>query len=295
MGNTGLVRAVNWRRILMVVCIGIAVALAAVVTKQRLRVVELKNRVVELKSEVAAAQKQDVKTDWPYAWRDLGRLDVKSLPPLTPELAKAFDRDTYPAEALTSLDAFHAWAVSGLPAADAWGIPDARMSTAAYFAALAGTLFAYGNRDHPDKPGCTHVNELLVKPVSGCMTEAAFLTSRIGCCTDYAALMKSLLDRSQIPNRMVVGNGHVFNEVTSDPPFIVDANTGILATASWEAIQQRANFTVYQLPLAWASAKSGSEFRPILARFNVVFLKTIATGGYKATYGSNMPWCLTKQ
>ena len=284
MGNTNFASFFTWRRIAVLLCIGLVLVVAAIIVKQRLRVVGLKEKVVALKEET-----------WPLAWRDLGQLEIRELLPLTPELAKAFDRKAFPAEVLTSIDAFHSWADFGVPAAAAWHIPDSRMSKAAYYAALAGTLFAYGNRDHPDKVGCARTNELLPGPIEGCMTEAAFLGSRIGCCIDYALLMKELLDRSGLPNRLVIGKGHVFNEVTSEPPFIVDANTGILADASWEAIRNRGKFTVYQLPLAWASTKSDREYRPILARFRVVFLKTLATGGYQASYGNKRAICLMNQ
>ncbi len=225
-------------------------------------------------------------------WRSIQRLDFVNLPTADPRIDAIFDRRQIPDSALTSFEAFAAYAekrhaeIAGILARD-WRLGSDEVRKAAFFAGLTGTLFAYGNKDHPEAEGCAANNELRAAPAATCLPAAEFLHSRIGCCDDYAHLMKYLLDDAQIPNRLVQITGHIFNEIdAAGRHYVVDANTGLVADRSWEAITtaQAGSFHVYLLPLAGLMDAAADNYRPLLGHLRGAMLRMMAQGGAPWTY-----------
>jgi hypothetical protein len=220
-------------------------------------------------------------------WLGVSRLDFVGLPTADPQIDAIFDRREIPAAALTSFEAFGDYAtrrygaIAGILAHD-WNVGPDAVREAAFFAGLTGTLFAYGNKERPEMVGCAGDNELRAAPAAGCLLAAEFLNSRIGCCDDYARLMKYLLDTARIPNRLVAIPSHTFNEIDiAGRRFVVDANTGLIFDRSWEELSTRPGqrIYVYTLPLAGLMDAASENYRPQLGRLRSNLVRIVARGG----------------
>src|ERR1019366_3277206 len=94
---------------------------------------------------------------------------------------------------------------------DGKNMDDRKLKTLFIMNIVSG-LWSYGNQTETDKAGCVFGNEQNdwhAPPVS----VLAYFKAKIGCCTDYACLTKSLLDHEGIENRLTAIPGHIFNEV----------------------------------------------------------------------------------
>jgi hypothetical protein len=117
-------------------------------------------------------------------------------------------------------------------------------------------------------------------------TMRAYLDSRIGCCTDYALMVKFLLDEEKIENRLTAIPGHVFNEVRLEGRWcIVDATTNMFLEQSWQELYERKSeepIKVYVFPHANMSGNFAYRYRPLAGQFRLLTLLRVA----------NRPECL---
>jgi len=113
-------------------------------------------------------------------------------------------------------------------------------------------------------------------------TVRTYLESDIGCCTDYAFLLKVLLDRAGIPNRRVGTAGHIFNEARfADGWATLDANTNMFFAGEWGAIQRRPHgsegtVTVMVFPHQNSMDSGNPYYRPEIGQFCLRWLLAAA-------------------
>jgi hypothetical protein len=146
-------------------------------------------------------------------------------------------------------------------------------------------LWSFGNKIELTKPGCVLCNEKNNWTASR-PTMRAYLDSRIGCCTDYALMVKFLLDEEKIENRLTAIPGHVFNEVRLEGRWcIVDATTNMFLEQSWQELYERKSeepIKVYVFPHANMSGNFAYRYRPLAGQFRLLTLLRVA----------NRPECL---
>ena len=225
----------------------------------------------------------------------LTKLEVRQIPTFSPSIQAAYDRDSFPKEALESFEAFHSYLrrlyEEASPVISSnWGIGQRTAERAAFYSIAVGTLFAYGNKQRPDLSGCTTNNEIHGGVIEYTQSQRQFLNSSIGCCNDYAYLMKILLDRDGIKNRMLVGAGHIWNEFTAAGHICnVDANTGLLIASSWADLKDADRILVWEYPLAGAMPSAGERYRPVLGAFPAYMLAQISAGGFPVEAWDKIP------
>lgn len=148
--------------------------------------------------------------------------------------------------------------------AKAWHSEDEIYLKSTFFMNLVSGLFHYGNRIDVTTPGCVTTNETnRTVDITGIQ---AYLKSDIGCCTDFAYLLKLLLDYSQIPNRLVLTPGHIFNEVRFGNRWeIFDATVNVSIDSSWhEIVSQKPKFLAVRESLDKKLNKTSSTYSPNL-------------------------------
>jgi hypothetical protein len=158
----------------------------------------------------------------------------------------------------------------GLTESEAW---------AASLMLFTSTLWAFGNRNHPEKPGCISSNEdnnwQFQQP-----TFEAVKAARIGCCTDYAHALAFILSRNGVENRYVAIPGHLFNEAKIDGKwYVLDANTNVIVNSAWNDIVAdpgRVRIHVFAHP----GSQGGQLHRPVLAAFQDYFLNLVLVGEF---------------
>jgi hypothetical protein len=158
----------------------------------------------------------------------------------------------------------------GLTESEAW---------AASLMLFTSTLWAFGNRNHPEKPGCISSNEdndwQFQQP-----TFEAVKAARIGCCTDYAHALAFILSRNGVENRYVAIPGHLFNEAKIDGKwYVLDANTNVIMNSAWNDIVAdpgRVRIHVFAHP----GSRGGKLHRPVVAAFQDYFLNLVLVGEF---------------
>jgi hypothetical protein len=123
-------------------------------------------------------------------------------------------------------------------------------------------------------------NELLKGP-SPPPSVGAFLHAKIGCCSDFAYLTKSLLDHEGYVNRLTTIPGHVFNEVLLDGRWcIVDATTNMFIDMSWEELYSMNSghdrINVLLFPHASMSPDKACQYRSRVGQFRLMMLLRVA-------------------
>ncbi|GIW78285.1 MAG: hypothetical protein KatS3mg105_0092 [Gemmatales bacterium] len=121
-----------------------------------------------------------------------------------------------------------------------WQVTEPDRLKTYFFLNLVSHGWAFGNQHHPDRPASIFSNEEngWRQPRPGPATIRDYLDANIACCNDYAYLLKFLLDREGIRNRLAAIPGHIFNEVYLDGGWhVVDATTNMVFDASWHSIQ----------------------------------------------------------
>jgi hypothetical protein len=106
---------------------------------------------------------------------------------------------------------------------------------------VVANLWHFGNRLAPERVGCVLINENTgFKDLNEAkVTVRTYLDSDIACCTDTALMLKYLLDRSGIPNRLVEMIGHSTNEIQIRGEWrAYDATVGMSLSHSWEALSK---------------------------------------------------------
>ncbi len=161
---------------------------------------------------------------------------------------------------------------------------------AVYLMGFVSTVWPYGNQSDPKTAGCVFNNETDRSRTYAQKSFQQFMGSPIGCCTDYAYLLKALLDQFQIDNVTVHIGGHVFNQVQVDGEYLtLDANTNYIYLDAWDSIQNSAKrFSLLVLPHP-SSDKTSPFYRPVEAFFQYEMISVALRGGVKTEYNSKLP------
>lgn len=120
-----------------------------------------------------------------------------------------------------------------------WGIQSESELQSIFYMNLVSGMWHYGNLQK-EGPGCVLVNENtgFQEMRASSVSIRTYIDSDIGCCTDYANLLKFLLDKAGIKNRLVKLPGHIFNEAYFENRWnVLDATLNITFNAPWESIQ----------------------------------------------------------
>ncbi len=114
-----------------------------------------------------------------------------------------------------------------------------------FYINLVSRMWFYGMSD-PNKDGCVLYNSEKITLRKN-RTIRTYIDSEIGCCTDYTVILKFLLDKEKITNRVVTVSGHVFNEIKIDNQWhTADANNSMIFLGSWKnIIYRKPNEKVY--------------------------------------------------
>jgi hypothetical protein len=174
-----------------------------------------------------------------------------------------------------------------------WGL-DEKLDQAYFYMNLVSAMWGYGNQDEPDKPGCVLSNEdnqWRSIPEEE-ITIRTYIESDIGCCEDFAYLLKYLLDREGIDNRLVSYYGHIFNEITvSDESYTLDANTNLVFHSAWAKIQENGKVIVTIFPLVNLIRQDNPYYRLELGRFQMsVLLLAAQRAEYPISYPELPPY-----
>ena len=164
-----------------------------------------------------------------------------------------------------------------------WGIKSEEKLKALYFLNQTSWLWAYGNEFALDRAGCVSNNELTNFAIDEKWSSPDFyLNSPIGCCTDYAHMLKFLLDSAGIENKMVEIPGHIFNEARVDgKPLILDATVGYAIPYTWQQIASKGflkKIDIELFPNKSMQDPGSKDYRPISLRFRLHMLNQIALG-----------------
>ncbi len=157
-----------------------------------------------------------------------------------------------------------------------------------YYMAFVSGLWAYGNKNNPNLPGCSTGNEVSGPIPSSSVTVKTFLETPIGCCTDYATVLALLLTSRGIENRIVEvfddprssSPSHVFNEaLLGGRWWTLDANINVAYAGNWEeVIDQRRQVDAFLIPHSNMSYES-LNYRASVGSFRT-FMLTAASNGY---------------
>ncbi|MFA6303064.1 MAG: hypothetical protein WC627_08030 [Legionella sp.] len=122
-----------------------------------------------------------------------------------------------------------------------WGVKNEELLQTLFFMNLVSNMWAYGNKIDTLTAGCVQSNEDTKHiPISAVKMKdiQTFIKTNIGCCNDSAYLMRLLLTRAKIKNRLVLVPGHVFNEAFINNKWMAfDATTNLWWHSSWKQIQ----------------------------------------------------------
>lgn len=165
---------------------------------------------------------------------------------------------------------------------------------ALFYLNTVGRLFAYGNRDTSQPGGCAVMNEQSgFNPRDPVALGVSFYTqTAIGCCTDFATLMRFFLNGAGIDNRIIALPilGHFLNEVRIDGQWhTLDAQTGLYFDKSWDEIAAgSAPFTVIEFPVLSLDMTQPDSYRPRLKEFKSYLLMAAATGSEHADFSKTL-------
>jgi hypothetical protein len=218
-------------------------------------------------------------------WPNLRRLKMVNLPP-------AHLTATYADLALCSAE-LQSWSdlhrhVCALYAErlvelhERWPDLDERERKALFFMNFVSGLWSFGNRTHVDEPGCAACNEenhWSRQSQAPCLQ--TYLSSNIGCCVDYAYLLKSLLDHEGISNRLIRIAGHCFNEAhLAGRLRILDASINLYVDRSWERLYEEEagpdSIRVLLFPHANLRDGAAPRYRSFAGHFRLLMLTRIA-------------------
>ena len=172
----------------------------------------------------------------------------------------------------------------------AWNIKDKNELQTLFYLNTAANFFSYGDKVPISGSGCAvnnrqfafqyrNRNDLGVK---------FYTKSTIGCCTDYASILKFLLDSAGIKNRVVAlpVHGHFINEVQLNGKWrALDALSGFYFDRSWEEIVNSTDdFQVVVFPVLSLDVTQPETYRPELGKFRYKILMVAASGAEHASY-----------
>lgn len=121
-----------------------------------------------------------------------------------------------------------------------WGVRDESMLQAIFYTNLVSHMWGYGPADNRELRGRMIVDvKNDFKPANKPNIQA-YIKGQTGYCVDSAYVLKTLLDRAGMKNRIVHVPGHVFNEALCEDGWIaLDASTNMLLHGSWKDIHER--------------------------------------------------------
>lgn len=150
-----------------------------------------------------------------------------------------FNRRMIPIDKINSYDDFYLYARSIYDQnldvlEEGWQLHDSAELKSIYYMNFVSSLWAYGNKDNPEEIGCVFDNEVHGMTHKKDLTVKDYLVSEIGCCDDYARILKLMLDKEKIKNRLVHVRGHIFNEAFFKNKWhVLDANINTMFHDSW--------------------------------------------------------------
>jgi hypothetical protein len=106
-------------------------------------------------------------------------------------------------------------------------------SLALFYMQWVSGLWGYGNPSGVG-PGRVISNEIDGYVPNERINIDLYMNATIADCQDYSGMLAYLLTSAEIPNRLVAGNGHVFNEALIDGKWwVLDANQGLASPMEW--------------------------------------------------------------
>jgi len=216
------------------------------------------------------------------------KMEIIQLPINHKSIQIAYDRNNFHEEVTENFLSFHNYIYSlyldAKPYIDShWGIDSEKLKRSAFYVMAVGTLFEYGNKDQLGIPGCSYWNERIGGRLSYQQSQRQLLRAGIGCCDDYAYVLKAMLDLDGIESRLMTGSGHMWVEIVVDgQKFSADANTGLITASGWDELATANRIVVWRAPLSGAMPSSGERYRPMLATFSNYILDRISDGGFPA-------------
>ena len=172
----------------------------------------------------------------------------------------------------------------------AWNIRDDDELRTLFYLNTASHFFAYGNKTNETRSGCAASNEAngFQRRDKKQLGVQFYTQSPIGCCTDYTSLVKFLLDRANIENRVIrlKMHGHYFNEVRLNGHWrALDAQAGLYYLQAWdEIVETEAPFQALIFPVLSLDTSHPDTYRPELGKFRQHILMVAATGAEFAQY-----------
>jgi hypothetical protein len=217
-------------------------------------------------------------------WQHLRRLTI--VEGFSPTLYH-FDAQTVPVDSIQNFQQLHQWIATQYAGRreslkKELGSADEDRLKTIFFMHFLADLWSFGNKTAAHKPGGVLENEENDWQAPHKISAQTFVQARIGCCADIAYVLKVLLDREGIPNRLTSIPGHVFNEVKLDGKWrIVDGTTNMLVDCAWDELfgadgQPSAEVRVHLFPDPRVGHPAGEEYRPITAQFRIQMLLRMA-------------------
>lgn len=179
-----------------------------------------------------------------------------------------------------------------------WGITDGDTIKVLFYLNTVANLFSYGNANPRIGGGCAAKNELFGDAVRH-ETDLGiryYLDTKIGCCTDFARLLKLLFDAAGLENNLALlkSHGHIFNEVRLQGQWrALDANIGVIYDRRWnDIVSDQGPFSVTVFPVRSMRRDDPGQYRPLLWQFRHKTLMVAATGAEKIVVDNRpaLPW-----
>ncbi len=245
------------------------------------------NRTIEVEKIIEKTVEKPVEVRTP-AYISTIKMEIRQLPINNKEIQTIYNRDNFKDSETDSFSSFHNY-LDGLylnakPYIDSnWGIDSEKLKRAAFYTMAVGTLFEYGNKEQMDIPGCSYWNEKIGGQLSYQQSQRQLLRAGIGCCDDYAYVLKAMLDLDGVESQLMTGSGHMWVEIFVDGrKFSADANTGLITALGWDELATANRIVVWRAPLSGAMTSSEDRYRPRLATFSNYILDRISDGGFPA-------------
>jgi hypothetical protein len=260
---------------------GLRTAALALAALYNAALVPVSGRIAEARRVTAEVARGDY---FDRQWPHFRRLDIVQYP--SAGLADVDWRRALRPGDLASFAELHCRLVGLCPVYEErlkreWGLQDPAELRALFFMNVVSGFWAFGNKAAVDRPGGALANEdngWQPQPPSA----RAYLASRVGCCTDYAYLLKSLLDHEGLENRLTCIPGHAFNEVKLHGRWrILDPTTGLFVDAGWDDLyadgapgDSRVRVVMFRHP--GLAGESSCRYRPVAGSFRLLMLTRLA-------------------
>lgn len=121
-----------------------------------------------------------------------------------------------------------------------WKVNNNDLLLTLFFMNVTSRLWGFGNIKNTNIAGCVFDNEthFPMRSSSPSKRYVTYLKSDIGCCNDYAYMLRFFLNKAKLKNRLVRIPSHVFNEVFIDGKWMAfDASANLWWHDSWYNIQ----------------------------------------------------------